>query len=40
VIANVAGSSFFPVPEQSFLWLAVGLMYGLRLRARAAAGKA
>jgi O-antigen ligase len=41
VIANVAGSSFFPVPEQSFLWLAVGVMYGLRLRARAAAaGKA
>lgn len=41
VIANVAGSSFFPVPEQSFLWLAVGLMYGLRMRARAAAaGKA
>ncbi|HUJ00408.1 MAG TPA: O-antigen ligase family protein [Usitatibacter sp.] len=42
VIANVAGSSFFPVPEQSFLWLALGVMYGLRLRARAAAtaGKA
>ena len=41
VIANVAGSSFFPVPEQSFLWLAVGVLYGLRLRARAAAaGKA
>jgi O-antigen ligase len=40
VIANVAGSSFFPVPEQSFLWLAVGMMYGLRLRERAAAGKA
>ncbi len=39
-IANVAGSSFFPVPEQSFLWLAVGVMYGLRLRASAAAGKA
>jgi hypothetical protein len=29
---NVAGSSFFPVPEQSFLWLAVGIMYGLRKR--------
>lgn len=40
VAANAAGSSFFPVPEQSFLWLAVGVMYGLRLRARAAAGKA
>jgi O-antigen ligase len=36
-IANFAGSSFFPVPEQSFTWLAVGLMYGLRQRARAAA---
>ncbi len=36
IIANVAGSSFFPVPEQSFLWLAVGLMYGLRLRLSAA----
>jgi O-antigen ligase len=33
-IANVAGSSFFPVPEQSFTWLALGLMYGLRQRAR------
>jgi O-antigen ligase len=40
VIANVAGSSFFPVPEQSFLWLAIGIMHGLRLRARASAGKA
>jgi O-antigen ligase len=40
LVTGVAGSSFFPVPEQSFLWLAVGLMYGLRLRARAAAGKA
>ena len=37
VIANVAGSSFFPVPEQSFLWLAVGLMYGVRVRMRLAA---
>lgn len=37
LIANVAGSSFFPVPEQSFLWLAVGVMYGIRLRLAAAA---
>lgn len=37
-VANVAGSSFFPVPEQSFLWLAVGMMYGMRLRLRAAQG--
>lgn len=36
-IANVAGSSFFPVPEQSFTWLAVGFMYGLRERLRSAA---
>jgi O-antigen ligase len=36
-VANVAGSSFFPVPEQSFTWLAVGLMYGLRQRLLAAA---
>ena len=39
VIANVAGSSFFPVPEQSFLWLAVGMMYGLRLRAKLPGGR-
>ena len=36
-IANVAGSSFFPVAEQSFTWLALGLMYGVRERLRAAA---
>lgn len=39
VLAGVSGSSFFPVPEQSFLWLAVGFMYGMRLRARAAAAE-
>jgi len=36
-VANVAGSSFFPVAEQSFTWLALGLMYGVRERLRAAA---
>jgi O-antigen ligase len=28
LVAGVAGSSLTPVPEQSFLWLAVGMMYG------------
>jgi O-antigen ligase len=28
-IAGMAGSSFLPVPEQVYLWLAVGLMYGV-----------
>jgi len=30
VIAGFVGSSFLPVPEQSFLWLAVGLMFGIK----------
>jgi hypothetical protein len=30
LIAGIAGSSLTPVPEQSFLWLAVGMMYGQR----------
>ena len=37
VVAGFVGSSFLPVPEQSFLWLAVGLMYGVRVRMRLAA---
>ena len=28
-VAGIAGSSFMPAPEQSFLWLAVGMMYGV-----------
>ncbi len=28
LLAGVAGSSLQPVPEQSFLWLAIGMMYG------------
>jgi hypothetical protein len=30
VVAGVAGSSLAPAPEQAFLWLAVGMMYGVR----------
>ena len=29
-VAAIAGSSFLPVPEQSYLWLALGLMWGVR----------
>lgn len=28
LLAGVAGSSLTPVPEQAFLWLAIGMMYG------------
>lgn len=30
--AGFAGSSLTPVPEQSYLWLAIGLMYGMLAR--------
>lgn len=30
LIAGVAGSSLTPAPEQAFLWLAIGMMYGER----------
>ena len=30
LIAGIAGSSLMPVPEQSFLWLALGVMWGVR----------
>jgi O-antigen ligase len=30
LMAGVAGSSLAPVPAQAFLWLAIGLMYGIR----------
>jgi len=30
LIAGNAGSSLMPVPEQSFLWLALGLMWGVQ----------
>ena len=32
MIAGIAGSSLTPVPEQVFLWLAIGTMYGQRAR--------
>lgn len=32
LLAGVAGSSLLPVPEQVFLWLAIGVMYGDRAR--------
>ncbi len=30
LITGIAGSSLLPVPEQGYLWLAVGLMYGVQ----------
>lgn len=33
-IAGVAGSSLVPVPEQVFLWLAIGMLYGTLYRLR------
>jgi len=35
MIAGIAGSSLTPVPEQVFLWLAIGMMYGHRAHRRA-----
>ena len=32
LVTGVAGSSLAPVPEQAFLWLAAGLMFGIRRR--------
>jgi O-antigen ligase len=32
LIAGMAGSSLLPVPAQAFLWLAVGMMFGLRAK--------
>ena len=32
LVAGMAGSSLMPAPEQSFLWLAVGMMYGVQRR--------
>lgn len=31
-VANIAGSSLLPVTDQCLLWMAVGLMYGVRQR--------
>ena len=30
LVAGAAGSSLLPAPEQAFLWLAVGMAYGIR----------
>jgi O-antigen ligase len=30
LVAGFAGSSLMPQPEQAFIWLAVGMMYGIR----------
>jgi hypothetical protein len=32
LIAGMAGSSLEPVTEQAFLWLAIGVLYGMKLR--------
>jgi O-antigen ligase len=32
LVAGLAGSSLMPKPEQAFLWLAIGVMYGYRMR--------
>jgi O-antigen ligase len=32
MVAGMAGSSFEPSPEQAFLWLAVGVMFGMRAK--------
>lgn len=36
LLAGFAGSALTPVPEQSFLWLAIGMMYGQYARKREA----
>jgi hypothetical protein len=30
MVTGIAGSSLLPSPEQSYLWLALGVMYGVR----------
>jgi O-antigen ligase len=32
LVAGMAGSSLFPVTEQAFLWMAIGMMYGYHAR--------
>jgi len=36
LLAGFFGSSLMPVPEQSYLWLAIGMMMGFRIRQREA----
>lgn len=38
--AGFVGSSFTPVPEQSFLWLAIGMMFGVKARRQIAKDRA
>ncbi len=37
MVAGFAGSSFEPAPEQAFLWLAVGVMFGMQAKLAAPA---
>jgi hypothetical protein len=32
LVTGVAGSSLMPRPEHAFLWLAIGMMYGMQWR--------
>jgi hypothetical protein len=32
VVAGMAGGSLLPTPEQTYLWLAIGMMYGEHAR--------
>ena len=36
IAAGFAGSSLLPAPEQLFLWLAIGVMFGVRFKFAAA----
>jgi O-antigen ligase len=40
LISDFTDSSLTPRPEQAFLWLAIGMMYGYRVRQSGAAGSA
>jgi O-antigen ligase len=40
IVAGMAGSSFEPAPEQAFLWLAIGVMFGIQAKLAAAAAPA
>jgi hypothetical protein len=39
LITGFAGSSLRPTPEFAFLWIAIGMMYGVRARAPGAAAQ-
>jgi O-antigen ligase len=40
LVSDFTDSSLMPRPEQAFLWLAIGMMYGYRVRQSGAAGSA